>query len=116
MFDRKRRCCCISSSHVISSGQSAYILNATVKLGKCIWPPAFGANRINVEDLAVMCSEFFNIYILERKVGRQITWFHGDRSKLKRRKVFKFGATTLEFIGDLEFVLTIGHHPVNVFF
>nr|XP_022291106.1 uncharacterized protein LOC111102587 isoform X2 [Crassostrea virginica]XP_022291107.1 uncharacterized protein LOC111102587 isoform X2 [Crassostrea virginica]XP_022291108.1 uncharacterized protein LOC111102587 isoform X2 [Crassostrea virginica] len=115
--DRKPRRCCISSPHVISSGQSAYILNATVKLGKCIWPPVVGANRINVEDLAVICSEFFNINILERKVGRQITLFHGDRSKLKRRKVFKFGATTLEtigFIGDPEFVLTIGD-PVNVF-
>ena len=80
--------CCISSPHVISSGQSAYISNATVKLGKCIWPPVVGANRINVEDISVICSELPNIKI-QRMVGGQIGLFDGDRSELKKRKVYK---------------------------
>ena len=109
-------CCCISSPHVISSGQSAYISNATIELGKCIWPPVVGAHCINVEDISVICSESLNINI-KTIVGKQIALFHGDRSKLKKRKVYKYGAAsfkTIGFIQDSEFVLTIGD-PVRVF-
>ena len=50
-------------------------------------------------------------------VKTHVTLFKGDRRDLKRRKVYKFGATTsktIGFIHDSEFVLTIGD-PVSVF-
>ena len=114
--DRSFKSCCISSPHVISSGQTAYILNGTVALGNCIWPPpVVPSSPINVEDISVICLESIDIKI-SRVVERQVTLFHEDRQVLRKRKVYKYGAATsktIGFIKDSEFVLTIGN-PVSV--
>ena len=117
LHDGSFKSCCISSPHVISSGQTAYILNGTVALGNCIWPTrVVPTNSINVEDISVIRLESTDIQI-RRMVKTDVTLFKGDRRDLKRRKVYKFGATTsktIGFIQDSEFVLTIGD-PVSVF-
>ena len=116
--DGSSKTCCISSPHVISCGQTAYISGATVPLGTCIWPPTVKNDCINVEDISVIYLDQVDKNIEIRKMfEKQITLFKGDRTDLKRRKVYKFGATTsktIGFIGDPEFVLTIGD-PISVF-
>lgn len=103
--------CCISSPHVISSGNTAYIQNGDVALGDCFWPPAVDDNCINVEDISVICIDSQNIKIKPQFEG-EISLFNGDISQLKRRKVKKLGATTYEttgFIRDPEFILMLGN-------
>ena len=117
--DGSSKTCCISSPHVISRGQTAYISGSTVPLGDCIWPRTVVDNRIkNVEDISVIYINLVQQNIeIKRMIEDQITLFKGDRADLKRRKVYKFGATTsktIGFIGDPEFVLTIGD-PISVF-
>ena len=114
--DEPSRNCCISSPHVISCEQTAYILNATLQLGRCIWPPSAANNCINVEDISIICLDQHDIQI-ERKVSVDVRLFDQDRGHLKDRKVYKFGASTLKTTGYLrnsEFILTIGN-SVKVF-
>nr|XP_022294014.1 uncharacterized protein LOC111104392 isoform X1 [Crassostrea virginica] len=107
--DGSSKTCCISSPHVISCGQTAYISGAKVPLGNCIWPPIAENNCINVEDISVIYLDLVHKNIEIRKMfEKQITLFEGDRNDLKRRKVYKFGATTFKTIGfiqDPEFML-----------
>ena len=108
--------CCISSPHVISSYQTAYILNATLQLGTCVWPPNAANNCINVEDISIIRLDQHDIQI-ERNVNGDVRLFDRDRHQLKDRKVYKFGATTLRttgYIRNSEFILTIGN-SVKVF-
>lgn len=87
------RRCCISSAHVVSGGQTTYILNATVKLGSCIWPPPVQNHHINVQDISVIPIEANDIQLSTLK-GEVIVFDEADRQTLDRRKVFKYGATT----------------------
>lgn len=108
--------CCISSPHVISSGQIAYVSDATIALGNCIWPPPAKDYRVNVEDMSVICLESLNIEI-GRKIKESVTLFDGNRNSLARRKVYKFGAATSRTTGFIrypEFEMIMGH-PINVF-
>ena len=84
-----------------------------------IWrPPIVGNNHINVEDISVIYLDLVHKIIeIQKKFEEQITLFKGDRTDLRRRKVYKFGATsfkTIGFIRDPDFVLTIGD-PISVF-
>lgn len=109
--------CCISSPHVVSGGQTTYILNATVKLGSCIWPPPVQNHHINVQDISVIPIEANDIQIATRKDEVNI-FDESNRQTLDRRKVFKYGATTDKtegFICKTDFVLELGNPPVNVF-
>lgn len=111
------RRCCISSAHVVSGGQTTYILNATVKLGSCIWPPPVQNHHINVQDISVIPIETNDIQLSTLK-GEVIVFDEADRQTLDRRKVFKYGATTDKtegFICKTDFVLELGNPPINVF-
>ena len=108
--------CCISSPHVISSGQMAYISDAAIALGNCIWPPPVEDFCVNVEDISVICLESLNIE-MGRKIKGNVSLFDGNRSSLARRKVYKFGATTSRTMGFIrypEFEIVMGN-PINVF-
>lgn len=89
--------CCISSPHVISEGQVAYSMDATRELGCCIWPPPAQEGHVNVQDISVISLKA-NVqgFTLLGKVG---IFDEVERSKLDKRKVFKYGATTDKTVG-----------------
>lgn len=84
--------CCISSPHVISKGQVAYSMDATRELGCCIWPPPAQEGQVNAQDISVIPLKA-NVQGFTL-LGKVSIFDEAERSKLDKRKVFKYGATT----------------------
>lgn len=109
--------CCISSAHVISANKTAFLRDATVLLGTCIWPPPASDYHINVQDISVIPLES-NIQICRRQLEDVKLFEEIERHKLDKRKVFKFGATTgrtLGYVCKTDFYLEIDDPPTKVF-
>lgn len=90
--------CCISSPHVISEGQVAYFMDATRELGSCIWPPPAPEDHVNVQDISVIPLKA-NVQLGRTLLDNVSIFNETDRSKLEKRKVFKYGAKSDETKG-----------------
>lgn len=112
VYDRvkeSRERCCISSAHVISSDQTAYVINGHTELGLCVWPPRPRDNCVNVQDVSVVRIRRNCDFQIDTKIS--VALFDKDISVLNKRKVFKFGASTKRttgYVSNTNFVLVMG--------
>lgn len=90
--------CCISSPHVISEGQVAYFMDATRELGSCIWPPPAPEDHVNVQDISVIPLKA-NVQLGRTLLDNVSIFNEAERSKLDKRKVFKYGAKSDKTVG-----------------